>query len=785
MRRGQAAYKTYTARHESNLPNDPALLEGAIVDLRVGGIGGETLPASLILRSIERRKQGHYKDATEDLNEALEALSHVPEDRAAPAVQMRFSCAAGLVECNGQLALESGDAAATADACKQFLALPLDHREANIATPVYGCRLLLETDASKYRDVVRKVALNIRNRLAVLSPAPKEYTFAASHTAQLLIRTCRNSVDEHSLRVAYELTTTAFAGDENAPAELLASAAQAALQLAKSLLLKGATEEATGLFADAGEHFETAAQIALAKGASEGFSLQIAHSKAGEAYMRAHAYSGEQDHAEKATANLARSRELGNTTPELVGMLGDVAYRQGRRTSDVTKLREALRLKAEARTRGNLSRENRSVSAAAALVLWRISGEISGLTIALRNAIEAVEADPSWPWPFFQLSEMAILPSDVRRNGTTPLLPTALRPDLVRMVRDGEFEQLIHIGSKLAIGSQEFARSEFGSRQPVYVLDDPHDLLRQTVVFKETEADTASRERNNVTEFAAHLSRIKARPVLHLPEPLLVLPQENKKVVYVMRRARGIQLGKTTLTSSNTAETTRSYENAIEFLAHYHVWRLGGRAPRPSTPNTNATLVRKALRLWPFVGFSATVGRELQAEFLSVFPRDLPSIPKKDAHPENWLVDDHGNLVMLDLESSGECPLFFEVVQLLDDYPFLAADRAGWERRMEYCDSYISCLAAAGLDLQFRHASGAEAYGVFALLRIVFGLARNRTRRGRANSSAVRAGTIRDRHSLALLEYVAESGPYALRPLAGRIRDSVQTLALAKAEVTH
>jgi len=186
------------------------------------------------------------------------------------------------------------------------------------------------------------------------------------------------------------------------------------------------------------------------------------------------------------------------------------------------------------------------------------------------------------------------------------------------------------------------------------------------------------------------------------------------------------------------------------------------------SPNGRDTLVRKAFSFWAAAGFDMVSHREIQASIVGLMPDGL-RIPKKDAHPENWLVDDDDNLVMLDLESSGSCPLLFEVVQLLDDYPWIEVSPQGWSRRIALTEEYLSVLNRQGIDLRKWNETISSSYAVFALLRSVFGLARNIARSSKGSSSALQASTIRNIHYRALLSFLATFEDPGLRGAAVEI----------------
>ena len=128
------------------------------------------------------------------------------------------------------------------------------------------------------------------------------------------------------------------------------------------------------------------------------------------------------------------------------------------------------------------------------LSLWQVTRDPSILALAIDAAIKAVEVDGTWPWPeqLAEESHYSRMPTDRRR------FAPCWRP-ISRRVFFEWFDLAItpncsETGCRLAIRSEEFARSEFGSRQPVYVLDDPHRLLKSTIVFKEANRADAARE---------------------------------------------------------------------------------------------------------------------------------------------------------------------------------------------------------------------------------------------------------------------------------------------------
>ena len=182
-----------------------------------------------------------------------------------------------------------------------------------------------------------------------------------------------------------------------------------------------------------------------------------------------------------------------------------------------------------------------------------------------------------------------------------------------------------------------------------------------------------------------------------LPEPLLTIDSSQESVVYVMRRSQGEQLGRVALDRSTSSNARTAYTRAVAFLAYFHSWRGKPQAVGLNDYICRDRMIRQSLRFWQVAKFRNY--NQLQRALASIIPRETPILRKKDAHPENWLVNDDDNIVMLDLEASGSSPFLFELVQLLDDYPLLEADPEGWRERLAICEQYVDQLDRLGLDL--------------------------------------------------------------------------------------
>ena len=543
--------------------------------------------------------------------------------------------------------------------------------------------------------------------------------------------------------------------------ELLALCGESSLQFAKYCLQKDEHSElAIAYLEQAGDCFLRAAQDAERSGEAlrTSFQLVVGYSKAGEAYLRLCGLTGATEDGEKSVESFEKARALGNATPQLLGLQGDAYYRLFRITREPEMLARAIAKKSEARDAGGESRENLSLSAKLSLMQWEASAKPDDLAAAIRLSAEAHEFAPEWPWPPFQLAE--ILDSVDPFVGETAIraATTVDRPlRLLERVVSGGREALIEFGCTLVIANDEFAKKTLGGRQPVYVLEDSHRLLSASYVFKHTETASAHRDRDVIRKFSAFL-RQRNLTDLGLPTPIAIVPQHRAQTaVYVMRRARGHHLGRLAVRARRTEQSgpILEFERALVFLAAFHAWGDSVRvAPTEVVLNFVKAYVKESLGM-PLDVLPASTRQALSSI------GGVPQALKKDAHPENWLIDDRGRLSMIDFESSKFLPIPFEVVQLLDDYPLLPASAAGWDKRMELCRKYMTALAEfCEKAVVIEPASVDVLYAIMLVLRARFGFQHaTRSARGPSSSSALRARDSRLAHYREILAWLSTEHP--------------------------
>ncbi|MEU4690788.1 hypothetical protein [Actinoplanes sp. NPDC023714] len=421
-------------------------------------------------------------------------------------------------------------------------------------------------------------------------------------------------------------------------------------------------------------------------------------------------------------------------------------------------------------------RENRSLTAAAALRLASLDADDRLITDATRRALQAARCDPAWPWPVLQLADLAahagLLDEAVLRGSD------AGPDDLAALVIGGRRPELLRRAAELAVHNPEFEGRILGGQDRdgehgVRVLTDRHRLLEQALVHKRLDAAAAHREHDDTAAFRDWLAGTGAPRTWTLPEPLAVIDLPGGDGVYVMRRAQARLLG-AAVADRRTGpgpDPLPRFREALLYLAAFQAWRARSDDgfPRVAGPAEQEAfrgqLAKIAGRLGP--GGDDTL-RLLAAACAPFAAADTPVVAKKDPHPGNWLWTRDGRLVLIDIESREALPLLREAATVLDDLPLLAADEHGWRQRAELCREYLEALTGYGLTI----GDGApvmERYEAMAVLHTAKGLGRLRQDEPSATAR------LESEHYAALLDHLARS---AIRPetrdLADHLRRSVR-----------
>lgn len=790
-KRGYARLRAYYASSTSGNVHSAADLDGIIDDLTCGQpdpyTGATPLPEALLQRAILLRSSGDLESAIRDLSRALECSRRRPPGDVQSRVRCQFS------ECHLERALGEHDPSAAEAALRDLLAVD---EAADPSIPLLAGAVRYIVGARGHRTttgLIREVATKLRALMRRPHCVGATRAFAASYLAGLLFR-LGDLIYEQELREVCALYTEAVDLSEEAPSpEVLALGADAKLRLAKLLLASGHDqEEPRSLLEDSIELLKTS--ISAVDRASDAYDQQVAHSKAGEALVRLSSLTGDVKHAEDAARHLERSKDLGNDAAELFGLLGDCYYRIGRARTDMTALQEAVRLKEAARARADASkehsvsmRENWSVSARIHETIWRHGGSRRELASAIQCALSAHSADPAWPWPTFQLATMRDAAGpEFERTLHAASFSRDVDPRLEAALRYGTTQALEALGAELAVQQDEFSRRVLGGRTSVYVIDDPHALLSDTIVLKRNTARNAEREATDAQRFAGFLGTCGADPQFRLPRPIAVVPMQDSAAVYAMRHARGRELGAFVVDGLRHGKPVdvHLYERVVDFLAWFHAWSWReGTGIGPNRPVQLLRTVESIARAWTLAVDDPGTYETVCSLMTALVPERAVGLRKKDAHPENWLVSSRGEIVLVDLESTTLLPVFYDFCQLVDDYPFFAVTRHGMEQRKELLQTYERHLEQRIPEVSMGDLVDGDDWAVacgFTLLRAAFGIARilraTANREPTTTSSSLRSTTMRREHYVQLIDWFADEGPSA--PLVACARHLAETVRI-------
>ncbi len=339
--------------------------------------------------------------------------------------------------------------------------------------------------------------------------------------------------------------------------------------------------------------------------------------------------------------------------------------------------------------------------------------------------------------------------------------------ELLTLVAEANASELEKRAAKLAIENEEFRQRVLGGRlRSVYVLDDPHRLLSEAIVLKRNRADVAEREFTEARSLAVYLRRQDADPLLKVAWPMALVPLDKDSAVLAMKHVKGTELGSAVVRSNRAGSRPPldKYTRAIDFLAWFHAWAWRKGSSEPRRPVALLKVATSIAASWKRLGFGSQDSNLLRELLVEVLPKQAIHVRKKDAHPENWLVGPRGEVALLDLESTAPLPVYYDLAQLLDDYPLCTVDAGGMLIRAKLVDQYKSSLARRIPEIR-DELMAADPWPIvcgFVLYRAAFGLVRlsRAMARGDAtSSSALRSFGERRLHYEQLATWFIENAP--------------------------
>lgn len=297
---------------------------------------------------------------------------------------------------------------------------------------------------------------------------------------------------------------------------------------------------------------------------------------------------------------------------------------------------------------------------------WRRGGRRDVALRLLRYLLRRAEDDQISVWPVLRLADLA-------------------RHALIRSKAEGETSMASHLrnGDTRSILAEAVRRAHvdpsterriLGGRSEVFVAVQEWAFLEDRFVFKTTDRGAAERERRRLACVAEWSAATGHANTFRVPSVVEVLDNPSGDKTLVLQRAAGGTLDEPRLGSENSLRATTG------FLALLHVGLLAEGDLRGR--NDYSSDLRRQLKRCPFL--LAEPEAALLANVVRQEMDHLPTLPKRDAHPGNWIVSDDGAITAVDLSTRGGRPLFYELIQLLDDAAHLPvtatllADRAEW-----------------------------------------------------------------------------------------------------------
>lgn len=741
-RRATAFFRRFHYRNSKNIFD----LDNALQDYQ--SILGENPYAwehvQALLAKSYPSKRSSPKDAVTILNSAIKVAARIPNaaarKRASKQVQLN------LAECLLRISIESNELAGLKRHSEKILSfgemaymviLPLSYAAKSI--------LSLSTSPDSLSIVQRIMfAIDAASRRSNLerASAAQLSTHAASLSLALGPEYVETALGQY-LR-ALEL------GHTDDYAFKCSIIGRLALNAAKHYLRIGHSETAVDFLRDSKEWLVRALDSAPST-SNEKFDLVVTHCCLAEAYLRLQGCVGGVRFARNSIRHFETAISLGDPPPESISLLAEAHFRVGRYLKDSKHLRLAIELKERFLIEYAGSREGWSICCAAYRTLAELQEDLDCLSRAVRAAINAHNVDPTWPWPLLQLAEIfeSEEPSQESRDFVEESIGALIESE-------GDLaSNLKNTAVRLAVSNSEFEKEVLGGRTRVYVLDDPHRLLSASLVLKPTTDRQAHAEMEATLGFSRYVEELEMEVDYILPKPIGINHLKSGKCIYAMAREKGQTLGDAVTEHLLEGKNDKAYSLlnlAIRFLATFHAWRSKTYVGR-KVGSSWTSLIQNSVHL-PEED-AVVIGRE-SITIDRLFPTSSMLLPKKDAHPENWLVNEKGKLVMLDLESTGWRPAIFEVAQLLDDYALIPVTDSGFEQRLALVGIYSSEMKRQGVPLVANEGQIESLYAISWSARAAFGLGYCRRQNRVEFSTAQKRLADRTKHYLTSLEFIKQ-----------------------------
>lgn len=242
---------------------------------------------------------------------------------------------------------------------------------------------------------------------------------------------------------------------------------------------------------------------------------------------------------------------------------------------------------------------------------------------------------------------------------------------------------------ELALESTTYSRPSLGGRNEVFAVADVRGFLTETFVFKPMELSRAIHEQEMLSNISSEILTAGLDEKFAVPRSLFVVETSDEyhkpgrqKAIHVTRRSTGRPLSE-----YDPDESRKFVPSIVGFIALHH--RVNG-SPEPG--RTAWKPLKDQLTLWAKTILHRDEALRLVDLFRESFPKDLPIVRKRDAHPSNWIIDSSARIVAIDFEASDWVPSGLDVVQLIEDGALYPWNLEGWEERLALLSDYFVAI---------------------------------------------------------------------------------------------
>lgn len=315
-------------------------------------------------------------------------------------------------------------------------------------------------------------------------------------------------------------------------------------------------------------------------------------------------------------------------------------------------------------------------------------------------------------------TRLTVLAREVETNGAYvgALLPVDV--DVALEIRNGNSRALYERAAREAIASHDISRVSLGGRGGVIALRDSESAIGQTFVFKLLSKHALARDRKRTALLTGRLVQAGLSAEFGLVDQLATMSPAaagltnatESQQVSVRRFSNGQTLQ--FVLASGHADAPPAIARTVKYLAFIQAMPM----ETAVVSGVRRTLWECEMGRWLRPLVSSAERPQLFADWWSVLV-DAPSLPRRDAHAMNWLVESGGKILAVDLESTGWRPFGYELAQLTEDTPYFAPE--DWTSRFKLLDLYVEQLESFGARVLGSNLDQRRWYGAGVLARAV------------------------------------------------------------------